>query len=76
MKGMVLFYNRERGWGFIAHEGENDLYFHVSGLANRKRLIEARDHVEFDLGERNGRPIAINVSVIYPAPASTEGQRE
>jgi len=74
MKGMILFYNRAHGWGFIAHEGE-DLYFHVSGLANRKRAVEANDHVEFDLGERNGRPIAINIRVIFPAPAAIGGQQ-
>jgi cold shock CspA family protein len=74
MKGMILFYNRAHGWGFIAHEGDEDLYFHVSGLVNRKRAIEANDQVEFDLGERNGRPIAINIRVIYPAPATTGGR--
>jgi cold shock CspA family protein len=75
VKGMILFYNRQRGWGFIAQEGE-DLYFHVSGLTNRKQAVEANDHVEFDLGERNGRPIAINIRVIFPAaPAKIGGQQ-
>ncbi len=68
MKGTVLFYNRQRGFGFIAPlpeevDSDVDWFVHVSGLVNRKSL-RADDPVEFDVSERNGKPLAINVRVI------------
>jgi|HubBroStandDraft_1064217.scaffolds.fasta_scaffold342118_1 cold shock CspA family protein len=68
MRGIILSYNRQRGWGFIGHEA-GDVFFHVSGLKNRK-YVEVNDLVEFELSKRNGRDIAINVVVIVPANAN------
>jgi cold shock CspA family protein len=77
MKGTVLFYNRQRGWGFIAPlagepTSDVDFFFHVSGLINRKS-VQANDGVEFELSTHHEKPVAINVRVIAPAAPATNG---
>ncbi len=81
MKGTVLSYNRQRGFGFIAplpeetEDSDVDWFVHVTGLLNRKSL-RADESVEFNISERNGRPLAINVRVIdSAAPATNRGAR-
>jgi cold shock CspA family protein len=64
MEGIVLSYNRNRGWGFIGYE-DGDIFFHVSALSNRKFVL-TNDSVEFEIGERGGKPLAINIQVLTP----------
>lgn len=30
-KGKVVFFNKDKGFGFITRESEKDLFFHISG---------------------------------------------
>jgi len=73
-RGSILSYNREHGWGFIASD-DGDWFFHVSGLVNRK-FARVNEPVEFEVSERNGRPIAINVRFTADAatPVNNGGQ--
>ncbi len=78
MTGTVCFWNREHAWGFITPTDENqpDCFVHCSGLVGRKFLRKG-ERVEFEAGERNGRPFAVSVRVIQEvAPAAQGGGDE
>lgn len=51
--GTVKWFNSEKGYGFIAVEGENDVFVHytaIQGMTGRKNLNEG-DKVQFDVEE-------------------------
>lgn len=65
MLGKVCFYSA-RGWGFLRPEQEDlpDLYFHHSGVSGGIHRKLAPDlTVEFDIAERSGKPLAVNVRI-------------
>ena len=61
--GTIVSLKLDRGFGFIAVAGQQDVYFNASalrdGLAFDEQLQERR--VEVDLGIQNGRERAIAV---------------
>ena len=62
--GTVKFFNTSKGFGFITQdEGNKDFFFHVSEL--RGSTISDGDRVEFDLGESQKGPCAVNVRESY-----------
>lgn len=73
MQGKVVL--TKNSWGFIqpADPILADVFYHRSCLQdNRKRLLEGED-VEFEIGERDGKPIAKEVRVVPTQPV--KGQR-
>jgi CspA family cold shock protein len=59
--GKVKFFNKTKGFGFIAEEETGKEYFvHVSGLIDE---IDENDEVEFDLQEGKKGLNAVNVKV-------------
>ena len=62
MQGKVKWFNNEKGYGFIEHEGGNDVFVHYSSISGEgfKSLNEG-DPVEFDIVEGNRGPQAANV---------------
>ncbi|MGB8956017.1 MAG: cold shock domain-containing protein [Tumebacillaceae bacterium] len=62
MQGKVKWFNNEKGYGFIEHEGGNDVFVHFSSIQGEgfKSLNEG-DPVEFDIVEGNRGPQAENV---------------
>ena len=62
--GTVKFFNTSKGFGFITQDGEkSDLFFHVSEL--RESSINDGTKVEFDVGESQKGPCAVNVRESY-----------
>ncbi|MBU2705983.1 cold shock domain-containing protein [Zooshikella marina] len=61
--GTVKFFNTAKGFGFIApNDGSKDLFFHkndIQGHAPRDG-----DTVEFEVGQSQKGPCAINVQVV------------
>ena len=56
-KGVVKFFNNEKGFGFIAPEGsDQDIFVHITALqeAGIDRLDEG-DKVEFEIVEDRGK---------------------
>lgn len=74
MTGVVAFYNRQRGWGFIVPDDlTGDLFLHVSNLPRDHQYANEGDAVEFDIGPhdpRGSKPLAVNVRVIKEARTS------
>ena len=62
--GRVKFFNTDRGFGFIAREGEaKDLFFHskeLKGIAFDD--LKVGDTLTFDVAEGEKGPNAVNVS--------------
>jgi CspA family cold shock protein len=60
--GTVKWFNDEKGYGFIAREGESDVFVHFRAISmdGRKSLREGQQ-VEFTIGEGQKGPQAENV---------------
>jgi CspA family cold shock protein len=70
MQGITLYWNRLKGYGFIApDDGSSDVFCHVSALLLEPpdRRLDKGQSVEFDLADRNGRRIALNVRPVAVA---------
>ena len=65
MKGTVKWFNKEKGFGFIAVEGEKDVFVHFSSIQKDgfKELFEGQE-VEFEITEGQKGPQASNIVVI------------
>jgi len=69
MKGTVKFFNRMKGFGFIAGEDGTEYFVHQSGLAAGVNLSD-NDSVEFEVTQGDRGPKAVNVSKSDSAGAS------
>lgn len=50
--GTVKWFNAEKGYGFIAREGGDDVFVHFSAIEGTGyRSLEEGDAVEFEVGE-------------------------
>lgn len=66
MQGVVKFFNRNKGWGFITDiEGEDVFVHHSSIVMDGFRYLSTDDIVNYELGtDNNGREQAVNVTQI------------
>lgn len=65
-EGNVVFFNEQRGFGFIKpEEGNKDIFVHYTGIANNgfKTLYDGQ-RVTFDIQQGERGPIAVNVTAI------------
>jgi len=60
MKGKVKFFNRMKGFGFIAADDGKEYFVHETGLKEGVSLDE-NDSVTFDVEEGDRGPKAVNV---------------
>lgn len=50
MKGKVKWFNKEKGYGFIIAEGEEDIFIHYSNIdMPGYKTLKENQEVEFDL---------------------------
>jgi cold shock protein len=61
MKGNVKFFNRMKGFGFIAGEDGKEYFVHQTGLKDGV-TIDENDSVEFEVEKGDRGPKAVNVS--------------
>ena len=59
LKGKVKWFNQSKGYGFISHDGGDDLFVHFSEIQGDgfKTLAENQE-VEFEMGEGEKGPVA------------------
>ena len=59
LKGKVKWFNQSKGYGFISHDGGDDLFVHFSEIQGDgfKTLAENQD-VEFEMGDGEKGPVA------------------
>ncbi len=61
-QGRVKWFNDSKGYGFIARDGGDDVFFHHSELQMPGyKTIEENARVEFDIEEGPKGPAAVNV---------------
>ena len=60
-RGIVKFFNEEKGFGFITQDGGEEIFVHVSGI---KEQIREGDNVEFDIENGKKGLNAVNVRVV------------
>lgn len=65
MKGTVKFFNKMKGFGFIAGEDGKEYFVHQTALQEGVTLNE-NDAVTFDVEEGDRGPKAVNVSKEAP----------
>lgn len=75
--GVVLWFNASRGFGFIGRRGGSDVFAHVSGLKieGRSSLLPG-ERVEFEVGETEGKPHAVNVRLASCANDSLQAHKQ
>jgi len=65
MRGKVKWFNAEKGFGFIEHEDNNDIFIHYSKIiAEGFKTLNKNDIVEFDLNDSNKGLIAENITLV------------
>jgi len=63
--GTVKWFNNEKGYGFIAREGGDDVFVHFSNIqSNGYRTLEEGQRVEFDVAPGRTGEEAQNVGVV------------
>jgi CspA family cold shock protein len=64
-QGTVKWFNADKGYGFIAVEGGQDVFVHFSAIAgDGYRSLEEGQKVEFDITQGQKGPQAENVMAI------------
>ena len=72
--GTCVFFNRKRGWGFATpDDGTNDVFVHVSELPAEHRYLNEGDRISFEIGERNGRPLALSIRLLETGTPEMKG---
>jgi len=66
MEGSVKFFNRKKGFGFIAGDDGNEYFVHFTALPKRTFLRD-NDRVSFDPAEGERGPKAENVKLLKMA---------
>jgi CspA family cold shock protein len=63
--GVVKWFNSEKGYGFIAIDGRDDVFVHYSAIKmSGYRILEEGQRVEFDVGPGQKGEEAQNVRAV------------
>ena len=63
--GTVKFFNAQKGFGFIAREGGDDVFVHFSNIdGSGYRSLEEGQTVEFEIGQGRKGDEALKVRVV------------
>jgi CspA family cold shock protein len=72
-QGKVKWFSTEKAFGFIEQENDNDIFVHVTGLADGVTAIDKDQLVEYEVEQGRKGPQAANVRpASAPAAAAVE----
>jgi CspA family cold shock protein len=65
-KGVVKWYNKEKGYGFVRPDGgDKDIFVHASAVDNSGyKFLSSNDEISFDIDKFNGKDVATNIRKI------------
>ena len=64
--GTVKWFNAQKGFGFIVRESGSEIFVHYSSINSKGyRSLEEGQNVEFEVGEGQKGPQAMNVTVLH-----------
>ncbi len=64
-RGVVKYYNLERGFGFVEADGMADVFVHYTAIKGKlDRYLSIGEHVEFDIVQTERGPQAQNVQLL------------
>jgi CspA family cold shock protein len=66
----VKWFSSEKAFGFIEQENDNDIFVHVTGLADGVTVIDKDQLVEYEVEQGRKGPQATNVRPAAAAPAA------
>ena len=77
-QGKVKWFSTEKAFGFIEQENDNDIFVHITGLADGVTAIDKDQLVEYEVEQGRKGPQATNVRPASgsPAPAAAEAEVE
>ena len=70
-QGKVKWFSSEKAFGFIEQDNDNDIFVHVTGLADGVTAIDKDMLVEYEVEQGRKGPQAVNVKPVA-APAAAE----
>lgn len=69
-QGKVKWFSPEKAYGFIEQEDGNDIFVHVTGLAEGVATIDKDMVVEYEVEQGRKGPQATNVHPVTPSDAA------
>ncbi len=71
-QGKVKWFSTEKAYGFIAQDNDNDIFVHVTGLAEGVTSLETDQLVEFEVTQGRKGNQAVNVRPASAAAPAAE----
>ncbi len=75
-QGKVKWFSTEKAFGFIEQENDNDIFVHVTGLADGVTAIDKDQMVEYEVEQGRKGPQATNVRPASAAAAAPAAEAE
>ena len=64
-EGIVKWFNKKKNFGFIESEGQEDIFFHGSKIADHGFFgLASNDRVTYEVKEMQNGPQAVRVKVV------------
>ena len=71
-QGKVKWFSSEKAFGFIEQDNDNDIFVHVTGLADGVTAIDKDMLVEYEVEQGRKGPQAVNVKPASAAAPAAE----